>query len=269
MSEQDEMTPRPAATVMLLRDTADGLAVFLLERHSQMDFAPGTTVFPGGGVDDRDRDFDIAWAGPEPAWWAQRLGVDDGLALALVCAAVRETFEECGVLLAGPDESSIVDDATAYSSARGQLASRELAFSDFLRHENLVLRADLLRPWANWVTPARGHTRRYDTYFFVAALPEGQHADGRTSEAASAGWSLPAAAVKDFAAGRTILLPPTWTQLDALPKIGSTVEEVLGAEREIISMRTEVIGTEGNWSLEFFDSDRYNKLLGQRRWSST
>src|SRR5690242_1543944 len=138
-----EQTPRPAATVMLLRDTADGLAVFLLQRHSQMDFAPGTTVFPGGGVDDRDRDFDIAWAGPEPTWWAQRLGVDDGLALALVCAAVRETFEECGVLLAGPDDSSVVGDATAYSGARGELASRDLAFSDFLRREDLVLRADL------------------------------------------------------------------------------------------------------------------------------
>jgi 8-oxo-dGTP pyrophosphatase MutT (NUDIX family) len=78
------MTPRPAATVMLLRDTADGLAVFLLQRHSRMEFAPGTTVFPGGGVDDRDRDFDIAWAGPDPAWWAQRMVVDEDLALALV-----------------------------------------------------------------------------------------------------------------------------------------------------------------------------------------
>jgi 8-oxo-dGTP pyrophosphatase MutT (NUDIX family) len=269
MTEQPEMTPRPAATVMLLRDTADGLAVFLLKRHSQMEFAPGTTVFPGGGVDDRDRDFDIAWAGPEPAWWAQRFGVDDRLALALVCAAVRETFEECGVLLAGSDDASVVSDATVYGSARGQLDSRELAFSDFLRRENLVLRADLLRPWANWVTPARGHTRRYDTYFFVAALPEGQHADGRTREAASAQWSLPTAAVEDFASGRTVLLPPTWTQLDTLPKYGNTVDDILAVDREIVAMRTEVIGTEGNWSLEFFDSERYTKLLGDRRWSST
>src|SRR5262249_21998241 len=104
------MTPRPAATVMLLRDTADGIAVFMLQRHSRMEFAPGTTVFPGGGVDDRDRNADIAWAGPAPAWWAQRLGVDEDLALALVCAAVRETFEECGVLLAGPDKRTVVTD---------------------------------------------------------------------------------------------------------------------------------------------------------------
>ena len=262
------MTPRPAATVMLLTDTPDGVAVFMMQRHSQMDFAPGTTVFPGGGVDDRDRNADIAWTGPAPAWWAQRMGVDDELALALVCAAVRETFEECGVLLAGPDEGTVVTDAKAYHGVREQLASGELAFGDFLRRESLVLRADLLRPWANWVTPARGHTRRYDTYFFVAALPEGQYADDRSSEAASAGWSLPTAAVEDFAAGRTVLLPPTWTQLDTLPKLGNTVGDILGIEREIVAMRTEVIGSEGNWSLEFFDSERYNKLLGRRKWSA-
>jgi 8-oxo-dGTP pyrophosphatase MutT (NUDIX family) len=263
----DPMTPRPAATVMLLRDASNGLEVFLLQRHSRMDFAPGMTVFPGGGVDDRDREADIAWTGPAPAWWAERMAVDEELALALVCAAVRETFEECGVLLAGPDEGSIVSDVTAYHGAREQLASRELAFSDFLRGEGLVLRADLLRPWANWVTPAQGHRRRYDTYFFVAALPEGQHADDLTSEAVSAGWSKPAAAVEDFAEGRRVLLPPTWTQLDTLPKFGNTVNDILAVDREIIAMRTEVIGTEGNWSLEFFDSERYNKLLGGRRWS--
>jgi 8-oxo-dGTP pyrophosphatase MutT (NUDIX family) len=263
----EPMTPRPAATVMLLRDAPNGLEVFLLQRHSRMDFAPGTTVFPGGGVDDRDREADIAWTGPEPAWWAQRMAVDEDLALALVCAAVRETFEECGVLLAGPDEGSIVSDATVYHGARQQLASRELAFSDFLRGEGLVLRADRLRPWANWVTPAKGHRRRYDTYFFVAALPEGQHADDQTSEAVSAGWSIPAAAIEDFATGRSVLLPPTWTQLDTLPKFGSSVKDILAVDREIVAMRTEVIGTEGNWSLEFFDSERYNELLGGRSWS--
>ncbi len=262
------MTPRPAATVMLLRDTDDGLAVFLLRRHSRMDFAPGTTVFPGGGVDDRDRNADIAWAGPEPTWWAQRMAVDEDLALALVCAAVRETFEECGVLLAGPaaNPTEIVTDAAAYGSARADLASGELAFGDFLRRENLVLRSDLLRPWANWVTPVAGHRRRYDTYFFVAALPQGQHADGKTTEAVSFGWSSPAAAIEDFAAGRSFLLPPTWKQLDSLLTFGSTVEEILAVDREIVAMRTEVTGTEGNWSLEFFDSGRYNKLLGGRSW---
>jgi 8-oxo-dGTP pyrophosphatase MutT (NUDIX family) len=260
------MTPRPAATVMLLRDTDNGLAVFLLQRHQNMEFAPNTTVFPGGGVDDRDRRADIDWAGPEPAWWARRLGVSEELSLALVCTAARETFEECGVLLAGPDEHAIVADATAYRAARRALASRELAFGDFLRRERLVLRADLLRPWANWVTPPTGHTRRYDTYFFVAALPEGQQADGETTEAADARWATPAEAIEDFAAGRRFLLPPTWTQLDTLAKSAGTVAEVLATEREIVAMRTEVIGTEGNWSLQFFDSERYERVRRGRPW---
>ena len=98
----DPLVPRPAATVMLVRDTAQGIKVFLMRRHSAMDFVAGVMVFPGGGVDDRDRNADIAWSGPEPSWWAQRFGVDTDLAEALVCAAARETFEESGVLFAGP-----------------------------------------------------------------------------------------------------------------------------------------------------------------------
>src|ERR1700761_6993339 len=100
---------------MLLRQAPGGLEVFLMRRHSAMDFVAGVMVFPGGGVDDRDRNADIAWFGPEPSWWAQRLGVDTDLAEALVCAAARETFEESGVLFAGPADASgreIVRDAS-------------------------------------------------------------------------------------------------------------------------------------------------------------
>ena len=124
-------------------------------------------VFPGGGVDPSDGTADVRWSGPSPAWWAERFGVDEARAKALVCAAVRETFEECGVLLAGPTEDTVVADTAGYAEARRQLESRELSFADFLTRENLVLRADLLRPWANWITPVQ-EGRRYDTRFFVA-----------------------------------------------------------------------------------------------------
>jgi 8-oxo-dGTP pyrophosphatase MutT (NUDIX family) len=253
------VTPRPAATVMLLRDTADGLEVFLIQRDSGMEFAPAATVFPGGGLDDRDRNADIGWHGPKPEWWAQRMGVAEDMALALVCAAVRETFEECGVLLAGPSDGAgdIVSDATVYHHARPELISKSLSFSDFLQREHLVLRADLLRPWANWVTPPSGHMRRYDTHFFVAALPDGQHADGESTEAAEVAWSAPGAAIDDFSQGRRFLLPPTWTQLDLLSRI-DTVEDALAIEREIMPVRPEIIGSEGNWSVEFFDGERYD-----------
>ncbi|HEV7583923.1 MAG TPA: NUDIX hydrolase [Mycobacterium sp.] len=264
MTAPDEpLVARPAATVMLVGDSPEGIAVFLMRRHSQMEFAPGTMVFPGGGVDDRDRNADLggrgAWAGPPPQWWAQRFGIEPGLAEALVCAAARETFEESGVLFAGPvdDPDGIVGDASVYGDSRRALAEGSLSFADFLRRENLVLRSDLLRPWANWVTPEAERTRRYDTYFFVGALPEGQRADGDNTESDRAGWATPQAAIGDFEGGRNFLLPPTWTQLDSLA--GRTVADVLAVERQIVTVQPHLEIQGDNWIFEFFDSDRYHR----------
>lgn len=262
------LTPRPAATVMLVRDVPAGasssIEVFLMRRHAAMEFAAGVMVFPGGGVDDRDRNADIGWFGPEPSWWAQRFGVDTDLAVALVCAAARETFEESGVLFAGPadDPDGIVGDASIHGDARAALASGSLSFADFLRDEKLVLRSDLLRPWANWVTPKEERTRRYDTYFFVGALPEGQRADGENTETDRAFWSTPRQGLDDFAQGRTFLLPPTWSQLDSLD--GRTVAEVLALEREIVTVEPNLTTGEGRWEIEFFDSERYNAARRSR-----
>jgi 8-oxo-dGTP pyrophosphatase MutT (NUDIX family) len=274
-SPQDPpLTPRPAATVMLIRegrDRSSGVSVFLMRRHAAMEFAAGTVVFPGGGVDDRDRNAQIAWTGPPPSWWAQRFGIETELAEALVCAAARETFEECGVLFAGPADDpegigGLVKDASVYRESRLALADRTLSFADFLQRENLVLRADLLRPWANWVTPEAERTRRYDTYFFVGALPEGQRADGENTESDLAGWMTPQAAIAEFEAGRCFLLPPTWTQLDSLA--GRTVADVLAVERQIVTVQPNLEIDGDNWVFEFFDSDRYHEAreAGGHRW---
>jgi enamine deaminase RidA (YjgF/YER057c/UK114 family) len=129
-------TPRNAATVVLLRpseDPAHGPDVYLLRRQTSMAFAAGMCVFPGGSVDDRDFDASVAWAGPSPAEWAVRLGVDDEhLARALVCAAVRETFEESGVLLAGTSDADVVADVTGddWEADRQALENRRLAFTE-------------------------------------------------------------------------------------------------------------------------------------------
>ena len=268
MTDKPEpLAVRPAATVMLVRDTpsdppAPGLEVFLMRRHAAMEFAAGMTVFPGGGVDDRDRDAGLsrnnAWFGPEPDWWATRFGIQADLAEALVCAAARETFEESGVLFAGTadDPDGIVRDASVYGDERAALEDRSLSFADFLRAEKLVLRADLLRPWSNWVTPEEERTRRYDTYFFVGALPQGQRADGENTESDQAGWARPEAAIEDFAEGRALLLPPTWSQLDSLT--GRTVGDVLALERRIDKVQPTLRILKDNWEIEFFDADRYN-----------
>ena len=263
----DDWTPlpaRPAATVMLVRDEPAGIEVFLMRRHKAMEFVGGVVVFPGGGVDDRDRSADIDWHGPPPGWWAQRFGISEELALALVCAAARETFEESGVLFAGPadDADLLVDDAGVYSAQRAALADNSLSFGEFLRAEGLVLRTDLLRPWANWVTPEEERTRRYDTFFFVGALPAGQRADGGSTDCVRAGWATPHGALDDFAAHRTFLLPPTWTQLDSLA--GRTVAEVLAVDRTIAAVQPNLVVADGNWEIEFFDSARYNAARAGR-----
>lgn len=225
----EPVVPREAATVMLLRDTPDGIEVFLQRRVAAMKFAAGMTVFPGGGVDERDADASIAWAGPSAATWAEWFGCDEPLARALVCAAVRETFEESGVLLAGAGPDETVTDTSRYAGARAALVGRQLSLAAFLAESGLTLRADLLRPWANWVTPEQ-ESRRYDTRFFVAALPSGQTADGETTEASSSGWRRPADAMADGTAGRSMLMPPTWAMLEDLAEC-ATVADVLATER--------------------------------------
>jgi 8-oxo-dGTP pyrophosphatase MutT (NUDIX family) len=223
-------TPRDAATVVLLRDVPGGIEVFLQRRVTAMAFAAGMTVFPGGGVDRRDADVSVGWAGPEPRQWAGWFGCSPELARALVCAAVRETFEESGVLLAGTADA-VVDDTTQFAAARAALVSRELSLAEFLAENDLTLRSDLLRPWANWLTPPQ-EPRRYDTHFFVAALPEGQRADGATTEAQSCGWQSPAEAIADAEAGRSMLMPPTWFVLDEIGRF-SSVSEVLAEQKSI------------------------------------
>lgn len=236
---QRSAEPRDAATVILIRDGAGGPEVFLLRRVLGMAFAGGMTVFPGGGVDSRDADASVAWVGPSADWWAGRFGCPTRLARALVCAAVRETFEESGVLLAGPDPNSIVADTTGYAAARTALVDRELSLAGFLKKERLVLRADLLRPWGNWVTPVE-EPRRYDTRFFLAALPEGQRADGGTSEADHAGWRRPSDAIEDWRSGRSGLLPPTWMSLADLADFDS-VAAAMAADRVINRVIPKVV----------------------------
>ena len=150
-----------------------------------------------------------------------------------------------------------------YRDQRAALENKTLSFGEFLRSEKLMLRADLLRPWANWVTPKEERTRRYDTYFFVGALPAGQRADGENTETDRAGWDTPQAALDDFADGSTFLLPPTWTQLDALN--GRTVAEVMAVERKIVAVEPHLNADEGgNWEIEFFNSERYNDARNRR-----
>ncbi|AKT52537.1 NUDIX hydrolase [Arsenicicoccus sp. oral taxon 190] len=228
--------PRYAATVQLVREartggapgggSADGVEVFMLRRVASMAFAPRMMVFPGGGVDPRDADPALVadhWAGPSPARWAERMDCPEDVAQQLVVAAVREVFEECGVLLAGPDAGSVVADVrdAGWHADRVALEARELSFTELLRRRGLVLRSDLLSYRAHWVTP-EFEPRRYDTAFFAALLPTGQVPDDATSEADAAGWWRPADVLAGAADGSVLMLPPTIVAVEELARAASS-----------------------------------------------
>ena len=221
--------PRDAATVVLLRDGGSGLEAYLLRRHRGMAFAAGMYAFPGGTVDPRDADAAVGWAGPPPQEWGQRLGCAPDLARALVCAAVRETFEESGVLLAGQSATAVVADTTGedWERERAALVDRSLGFADLLLRRGLVLRSDLLGAWAHWITP-EFERRRYDTRFFLAALPAGQRTRDVSGEADTVVWMSPGDAVAEADSGALAMLPPTYVTLRDLTEF-ETVAQALAA----------------------------------------
>ncbi len=222
-------TPRDAATVLLLRDAPGGVEAYLLRRVRGMAFAGGMHVFPGGSVDPADAGADIGWAGPSAGRWAQQLGCSEPLARALVCAAVRETFEESGVLLAGPDPDRVLDDVSTdeWEAERVALEAREQSLSELLARRRLVLRSDLLRPFAHWITP-EVEPRRFDTRFFVAQLPQGQACRDAGSEADRRLWVRPREALDADLA----MMPPTATSLADVAD-APDVAAVLAAPRDL------------------------------------
>lgn len=241
--------PKDAATVVLLRRAADGPEAYLIRRHSAMPFAAGMYAFPGGTVDPRDYDPPVRWVGPSPAEWAQRLRCDEPLASALVCAAVRETFEESGVLLAGSTAETVVADTTSadWEADRLAMVQHSLAFAEFLRRRELVLRTDLLAALAHWITP-EFEPRRYDTRFFVAVMPDGQRTRDVSGEADRVAWLRPAAVLAGVESGAMAMLPPTYVAMRDLQAIDSTSDALdLAARRPITTVvpGVEIVDGEG------------------------
>ena len=235
--------PRNAATVVILRDGESGPEVYLMRRQTTMAFAGGACVFPGGGVDPRDFSEDVAWAGPSVDSWATTLGCSSELARALVCAAVRETFEEAGVLLAGPSADTVVEDTTGddWEADRVALESRELSMTDFLVRRGLVLRTDLLGAWSGWLTPVF-EPKRYRTWFFVALLPGAQVTRDVSSESSSVTWLPALSAVEAVESGEMLMLPPTYLTCLEVGLLGSAPAALSAATSRNVDMFTpEVI----------------------------
>lgn len=224
---------RPAATVMLVRDNDHGIEVFMLRRNPASDFVAGAMVFPGGAVDPGDSAPDVApyCFGLTDAEASASLGVPEG-GLAFWVAAVRETFEESGLLLAYDEHGRLVrfDDPhvmNRFSHHRSRVDAGLMPLGELCSHEQITLACDSINYVSNWVTPV-GPTRRYDTRFFVAPAPTmqvGRHDDRETVDSM---WVRPADAL-DRADDLSIIMP-TARNLEVLDRFDS-VDELMAATR--------------------------------------
>lgn len=215
----------PASTILLLRDSAKGLEVFMVVRHQKIDSFSGALVFPGGKVDPEDAE------GREVC-----RGVDDlsDVRLAFRVAAIREAFEECGVLLARPAGIDRTVDAGRLrgleATYRQALVADELGMPELCRREGLELATDLLVPFAHWITPAAA-PKRFDTHFYLAPAPSDQVALHDGEESTDSAWVRPADALRQAHGGtRTVVFP---TQMN-LRKLGAwkSVSEALAKSAE-------------------------------------
>lgn len=216
----------PSATILLLRDGAHGLEVFMVQRHHQIDFATGAMVFPGGKVDPGDWD-------PALAPRCDGLGPIGDEERALRVAAIRETFEEAGVLLARPEGQAALVSGDRLSALRRRwrdaLNADESAMPQLVAEERLRLACDLLVPFAHWITPVF-MPKRFDTWFFLAAAPEDQLAVHDGGESVDSLWIRPDDAVAEAEAGRRTIIFPTLMNVKKLGRSHS-VAAALDAAR--------------------------------------
>ncbi|MDE3008265.1 MAG: NUDIX domain-containing protein [Acidobacteriota bacterium] len=226
----DSAPPRPAATILVLRDRDQGFEVLMLRRNLRSDFVGGAYVFPGGGVDPGDASprTHARILGLSDAQASRRLGLVSG-GLAYYVASVRELFEEAGLLLACDASGQSVATSTALARAlsheREALNAGDLEFVDLLEREDLYVDATALRYLAHWVTPV-GPPRRYDTRFFVARAPADQVAAHDQGETVAHRWLRPRDALEAHRRGEFEMIFPTVRNLEALIQF-SRVDQVL------------------------------------------
>lgn len=220
MSENLPATPRPSAALALLRDAIqdgkEGIEVFMVRRHIQSDFAPDVFVFPGGTVKQEDRTLESS----------MRATAQDGptaLGTGFRAAAIRECFEEAGVLLARRGDQPLDFtgvEAERFASYRAQLQRKEITLNEIVAGEGLTLMTDALLHWAHWITPD-AWPKRFDTHFFLAEAPQGQLAAHDDLETTESVWITPEVALSGFESGAFPLVFATVHQLRDLSEFAS------------------------------------------------
>ncbi len=221
---------RLASTILLVRDGDAGLEIFMVVRHHEIDFASGALVFPGGSVEPGDRE----------------IAVDDGARatlppdiLALRVGAIRETFEECGLLLARARGSRDLVSRAVASQVNADGGRKDFAAA--MKQHDLVPAVDLLQPFAHWVTPGF-MPKRFDTHFFVAAAPEGQLAAHDGHESVDSLWVNPSQALEDAKTGKFTIIFPTRLNLQMLAPAKTVAEAMDQARaRKIVTVTPEPV----------------------------
>ncbi|MEM7101344.1 MAG: NUDIX hydrolase [Pseudomonadota bacterium] len=224
---KDAPTPAPAATILLLRPGPEGIQVFMVVRHHQIDFASGALVFPGGKADPQDF---------EDALLPYLQGAHESQDMrAIQVSAIREAFEECGVLLARKNGEMVNAELLAsLQDTREALNDGSLSLLDFLQDNQLVLACDLLTHFAHWITPPM-MPKRFDTHFYLAVAPVDHLAVHDGYESVDSVWIEPNQAVAEAAAGKRTVIFPTLRNLEKLGTF-TTIEEALSvtAKRPIV-----------------------------------
>jgi len=232
--------PKKAATVILLKEKGPpGFEVFLLQRHEKSSFMGGNFVYPGGRVDRDDSSIEIcSYSKGITSEEAQRIlgGVfSPEESLAYWIAAIRELFEEAGVLLAYDQQGNLLqlrnrDEREKFSNYRGLLQKTEIGICEMAKKENLTLALDQLRYYAHWITP-EARSERFDTYFFLARYPSEQEATHDQKETTAGAWIAPREALDDNLRGGAVLSPPTLKTLEDLSRF-KTIDEVFTSLRK-------------------------------------
>ena len=225
---------RASASVALLRNSDQGLEVLMLRRHAQVSTMPGVYVFPGGKLDEADTSADSASLLDQSAsdlhHSLSEPGTDTPTASGLYVAALRETLEECGLLLAESTAQAPTIDALR---ARAMLRDG-MAFYDVLRTLQLRLQTRQLAPWARWITPTSPSVgfRRFDTRFFVAPAPAGQIALHDNEETTESVWVKPRTALEQYRDGKIDLVPPQIMTLAQLAQHSQVASVLVAARRQ-------------------------------------
>ncbi|MEE9437139.1 MAG: NUDIX hydrolase [Candidatus Adiutricales bacterium] len=223
--------PLDAATVILARENTDqDFEIFLMRRHRNQSFMGSAYVFPGGRLDKADTGrqltaYSQGLAAEEAAARLNERDLDHDLALGLFFAAIRETFEEAGVLLAVPASGGVLDfkdqeTGSRFEAYRRKIHDQEMTLKDLAEEEELVYALDLLTPYSHWITPDI-ESKRFDTRFLLARMPKNQAPIHDSIEMTESLWVSPAKALAGFEAGEILLMPPTLKTIEELAEFSS------------------------------------------------